>query len=145
MKPYLIQRAKFHYRQDKKGIDTILKFDYMGSSEFEFGALPKSLQRIRDVISEYVYFEINLNGKSITVFCKENKKDFINQYLTDLSLKNFTLKEYSDFDNYIYDGGFFKCNTDFWWDIENDVMFWKKNQDFLNEFEKIIVAKPISI
>ena len=54
MIPYLIQRGKFESRDFKEGIDSILKFDYMGSSEFEWGALPKSLQAIRDKKEDYV-------------------------------------------------------------------------------------------
>lgn len=67
--PYLVQRAKFNDRTDKRGIDNILQFDYMGSAEFEFGALPKSLENIRKKINDYVYFDVVVGGKNITVFC----------------------------------------------------------------------------
>jgi hypothetical protein len=46
MKTHLIQRGKFAKIESKKGIDSILSFDYMGSSESEWGALPKSLSEI---------------------------------------------------------------------------------------------------
>ena len=55
--PYLIQQAKFSDRSDRKGIDSILAFDYMGSAEFEFGALPQSLKRIRENIDNYIYIQ----------------------------------------------------------------------------------------
>jgi hypothetical protein len=45
--PNLIQRAKFEDRNYKKGIDSIINLAYMGSSEFEWGAVQESLQRIR--------------------------------------------------------------------------------------------------
>jgi hypothetical protein len=41
--PYCIQRGKFKNREGKQGIDSLLIFDYMGSSEFEFGALPSRM------------------------------------------------------------------------------------------------------
>jgi hypothetical protein len=44
---YLIQRGKFKDKinlNEVTGIDSIIDFDYMGSAEFEFGSLPKSLK-----------------------------------------------------------------------------------------------------
>lgn len=56
--PYLVQRvvARDHpahkiLAKDKltsrKGVDQYFNFDYMGSSEFEFGALPDALKKMR--------------------------------------------------------------------------------------------------
>jgi len=44
--PYLIQRLLREDRQ-KTGVDAYFSFDYMGSSEFEFGTLPACLREIR--------------------------------------------------------------------------------------------------
>ncbi len=44
--PYLVQRGKFRETPRKdpiQGIDDLVEWDYMGSSEFEWGALPASL------------------------------------------------------------------------------------------------------
>jgi len=142
MKTTLIQRAKFENRDYKKGIDSIVKFDYMGSSEFEWGALPKSLGRIRDKINTYIYLDIPIKDKVISVFCRDNQKSEIKLYLTELSENKWRLQEYSDFDNYINPSQHFKSRTDFWWDISNDVMFWRKNQEFELKFKTIITTKP---
>lgn len=47
--PYLIQRVIALKEPDerKKGVDRFFIFDYMGSAEFEFGALPEALKRMR--------------------------------------------------------------------------------------------------
>ena len=47
--PYLVQRVlKNGYPSpDAKGVDALFRFDYMGSAEFEFGAINKSLKRLR--------------------------------------------------------------------------------------------------
>jgi hypothetical protein len=47
--PYLIQRVqrRTHPQAGKKGVDTEFSFDYMGSSEFEWGSLPASLRYMR--------------------------------------------------------------------------------------------------
>lgn len=125
-KPYCIQRGKFEheYNMDKKGIDILLNFDYMGSSEFEFGALPKSIKFIREHFDNYIFNLLTFNGKDICVI-------YPNYYLIDdiitklasLSKNEPYLQEYSDFDTFIYNKQHY-LKTNFWWDIENHIMFW---------------------
>jgi len=47
--PYLVQRVSRREspRDTSKGVDKHFSFDYMGSAEFEFGALPEALKRMR--------------------------------------------------------------------------------------------------
>lgn len=142
MKTWLIQRGKFEDMEHKSGIDSILSFDYMGSSEFEWGALPKSLGNIRSELNEYTYLDVPMQDKVITVFCKDSQKSDIKLYLTELAKNKMRLKEFSAFDSYIKNDGYFKDRFDFWWDIENDLMFWKKNNEFETKFKTIIVTKP---
>lgn len=146
METYLIQRGKFQNQNHKSGIDSIIRFDYMGSSEFEFGALPESLKIIRDNIDDYIYQEISLKNKIIIVFYNKKFKNDIVEFLTKLSKDKFTLKEWSDFRSYIYDELFPKnyAETDFWWDIENHLMFWKENSEldkFTDKFKQLINGK----
>ena len=35
-----------------------------------------------------------------------------------------------------------KSRTDFWWDISNDLMFWRKNPEFELKFKSIITTNP---
>jgi hypothetical protein len=83
MKTTLIQRGKFDNRDYKKGIDSIVRFDYMGSSEFEWGALPESLGKIRDSINDYTYLDVPIKDKVITVFCQDSQKSEVKQYLNE--------------------------------------------------------------
>ena len=144
LRPYLVQRANFAEREGREGIDGILKFDYMGSAEFEWGALPKSLKRIRAYFKEYTYLHISMpKGIVITVLCKETDEPFteMSEYLNGLMGREFRLKEYSDFDTLFCESKSEyarKNQTDFWWDIENDLMFWKKNDKFEENFKKRI-------
>jgi hypothetical protein len=73
MTPDLIQRAKFVDNPLKTGLDSILKYDYMGSAEFEFGALFDSLTKhIRPNAKTYVYGNIHFfrpKELSVTYFC----------------------------------------------------------------------------
>lgn len=148
MTPYLIQRAKFEDDKTGKGIDTILAFAYMGSSAFEWGALPQSLARIRANIIHYAIFDTTVKGKELTVFTDSNPAH-VTEYLKVLARPSTFLKERSDFDSYInpseYDLQWQSKrghDTDFWWDIENDIMFWKKNKRFETQFEILITKKP---
>lgn len=148
MKTYLIQRASFMDRDYKNGIDSIISLDYMGSSEFEWGAVPQSLARIREDINAYTYLDVPIYNKDITVFCKETQKPLVKEYLTNLADCNMRLKEYSDFDYYVNPSEYYRVRreishhrTDFWWDLENDLMFWKKNPDFEVKFKQVIQYK----
>ena len=141
MKPYLIQRGTFKNGDDRKGIDSIVSFDYMGSSEFEFGALPESLGRIRKSKDEYTYLDVLIKGKVISVFCKDSQKSEIKTYLEELAENKIRLKEFSAFDKYIKNDGYYKDKFDFWWDIENDLMFWKKNTEFETKFKVEIATE----
>lgn len=143
MKTSLIQRCKFKNREHKSGIDSILSFDYMGSSEFEWGALPNSLKKIRTELNNYVYLDVPLQDKVITVFCNDSQKSDVKLYLSKLAKNEMNLKEFSAFDSYIKNDGYFKDSFDFWWDIENDLMFWKKNTDFESKFKTVIITKPL--
>jgi len=129
--PYLIQRAKFikedEYSVNRKGIDKLLRFDYMGSAEFEFGALPQSLKRIRADIKNYVQFQYSLKKhptKVLTVFCKTDEKDEVCDIIERLALNEIILKERCDLPKFI-SGKSDEWDNDFWWDIDNDFMFWK--------------------
>lgn len=130
--PYLIQRANFCDR-DKKGIDGILSFDYMGSAEFEFGALPKSLKRIRAAINNYTVDRIMINDNPVNIFCKEYDLKEVVDFLGVISKKEHPMmKEQPRFYQYINSikSKFSFMEVDHWWDIENDFMFWRDGKEF---------------
>lgn len=54
--PYLIQRVSIerYPRVNATDVDKHFGFDYMGSAEFEFGALPKALRAMRAHVGEYL-------------------------------------------------------------------------------------------
>lgn len=151
MKAYLVQRGQIADRDFKKGIDSICKFDYMGSAEFEFGALGESLGRIRKDISNYKYMNAKIYGIQITVFFnKKHEESEIETYLKDLADNKFHVKQHSDFNNVVNPSKFERewqakhpNKTNFWWDIENDFMFWISNQLFQQKFKNIIQLAPL--
>jgi len=151
MKTYRIQRGTIREEMntDKKGIDTIIDFDYMGASEYEWGALPESLVVIRKDINEYTYLDVPINNKVITVFCQNSQKSDIKTFLTELGDGKMHTKMGSYFDRYLKPSKHeiewqtkHPLETNFWWDVDNNLMFWVKNPDFEIEFKNAIKTKP---
>lgn len=138
MTTYYIQRGLRKDRGDKKGIDSILSLDYMDCAEYEFGALPKSLAQIRENINDYVYLDVPLKEKVITVFCKNEHKTKVKQYLTSLCEGEMRLKAYSGFNMFMEDKERIFTKVDFWWDIQNHIMFWEKDGGFESKFKAVI-------
>lgn len=141
MKFDLIQRGKFRNIKEESeitGLDSVVEYDYMGSSEFEFGALGESLSAIMELyenkkfvpcriairgIPFLLYMNADKTGESAEIqdlFNNPNKyrlKEYlgIEHFFEGKSierLKRNCKKKVETVDNYSY--------RDFWWDIEND-------------------------
>lgn len=139
--PYLIQRARIKtpLADESSRLSQAVEFDYMGSAEFEFGALPKSFRRIElhgfDSWKRRVVNDITENDSPLRVWSALSDSDFA-EYQTYLARLRFpevggrlNTKEAVRFEhNYNRDKYFV---TDFWWDIDNDVMF-GFNKAFMN-------------
>ncbi len=143
--PYLIQRAKLekHPNERAVGIDRLLDFDYMGSSEFEYGALPDSLKQVRAEIDAYKMYDYvfkNNPSKSVTVYCKATDEKEVNGFLEQLSKNKIRLKEVCDLSEYVSGERGYR-NSDFWWDIDNHFFFWKPNEDFSIKFQGALMEK----
>lgn len=129
-------------------INKLFRFDYMGSSEFEWGAVPKSLKRIQ------TYMINNNEATGVVYICtnpvyyicnKVNQPEIFNR-IKDIQLNKFRLKEHSFFDEALAarvpdnvvpekkDKYKFALDYVGWIDIENDFMF------FLDKeiFEKLV-------
>jgi hypothetical protein len=52
-------------------LSTIFRFDYMGSAEFEFGALPKTLSKIYESRQDYTGFNTKVKWKYKDWSCKK--------------------------------------------------------------------------
>ncbi len=138
--PYLVQRGKIvsPLMPATNRLSKAVDLDYMGSSEFEFGALARSFRamergarvlRIMDSISE--------NSIPLRVFSILNDEDFesYRTYILRMRVDDLRLKERTEF-NADRDNSFERAS--FWWDIENHVMwgfhkeFMKRVPDYVN-------------
>jgi hypothetical protein len=128
-KPYLIQRAKIAQplKKDTKRLSEAVDFDYMGSAEFEFGALPRSFRRIEKNLALFT-------KRTISTIAQGDVPLQVWSYLSDSQFAEYTewltaLRKTSQI--YTKEPTHFEIdrayrryiNTNFWWDIENDVMF----------------------
>jgi len=142
MKTYLIARAKIEDRSNKRGIDSIINLAYMGASEYEWGAMPTSLSNIRKNLNEYIYLDVKIKDQIVTVFCKDSQKLDVKKYLQEIASGKMNTKNGNNFDWYIKNNEertlCVRNRVDFWWDIENDLMFWIKSTDFEVKFKEKI-------
>jgi hypothetical protein len=131
---YLVQRGTIKrplglYKDCSLG--SAVSFDYMGSAEFEFGALPKSFRRIEAQSNMYELHKVEsivgiLNGREFTLRIyanfdtEEEKLAYIKKLEALFAGKSYTkeslrVKQIEGSKVAIQD------NIDFWWDINNDV------------------------
>lgn len=124
--PYLIQRGKFRNlkEEDIVGLDSLISYDYMGSAEFEFGALSGSLRSITSSWSSYQVFIVpgvqDADGLAPYLLCrKEQAREIL------VALKIFMTEEYPDLRtkervslySYLNPRSNYDLRTDFWWDV----------------------------
>lgn len=87
-KNYYIQRVEKHipeFKENKYGIDYFVSFDYMGSAEYEFGAVSRTWKFMKENFHEYKMETIpmELGGKTYNVFCVI-PRDTDKEYMVDL-------------------------------------------------------------
>lgn len=160
---YLVQRGTFRTELNTKKhseLDKNIQFDYMGSAEFEWGALPKSYDRILDNVGDY-FIHIhpiikNANGVPLTIFCTNEDWEWIQFALEDFikfndpkKICSYHLKERISFADRHYKVGPPKSRwdkvdeDDFWWDIDHDFFFWYGAIDRSNLIDKIVSKDAI--
>lgn len=136
---YLVQRGSIRrpiilYTDVK--ISEAVYLDYMGSSEFEFGALPKSLRVFgseADALTSRVVPSItDSDGRPLRVVSLLTDDQWVEYlaYLYEVRKGTRHLKENSYFIP-MFDGQTGRDKTDFWWDIENHVM-WSFDKKFMS-------------
>jgi hypothetical protein len=124
-KPWLIYRCTFKKNGTSEGVDSLLRFDYMGSAEYEFGALPKSLKRMVSKIEKMEIFKTPYkrnDGKGLFLLCLPEEREY------ECYIHNMVQSKYEKLKEQIYlkaniDGTASYSKSDIFWDIENDIIF----------------------
>ena len=136
-KPWLIQRCTIkngYYKEGEFKVSDMLRFDYMGSSEYEWGAVPKCLREmnermIKEGLEIFKYVSPKNNTKTFHYLCTKNmQEDYVKLFFEPTSnaespygrlkelihltilLQGQYVIEPKDFDK-----------DDFWIDLENGI------------------------
>lgn len=124
--PYLVQRGGFKmdaYDNAFTGIDSLVRWDYMGSSEFELGGLNESLKRILLNLNRFVIEETGIqeiSGVKLMVLVRDGQQQQVVKHIEGIYRGEIQLKEPS-YLRRVLDGehdSITPCNV--WWDIQND-------------------------
>ena len=126
---WLVQRLEQRHRTGKAGFDSKFHLDYMGSSEFEFGAVPQSLKRIRakgDLVMAAV--ELTRDDVVKTVYFvapREGLAEKVADFRIWFSKSRLPGQERTDFDVVFTEKyGVIKkeyVRTNAWWSLDDDI------------------------
>ena len=157
---WLIQRLKRPYNQDNKinillsgmsfggglingglsaeimaVLSKIFSFDYMGSAEIEYGAVPKTLTKIYKNRERYKVQSMEIGGKTIYIYAPE--WDGLKQLLEDIYNREHRLKEWAGFRESL-DGEEYSDNIIGWLELDNGFFFFKDKNAF-DEFVGLFI------
>lgn len=124
---YLVQRVTRTDQRHKTGFDAKFSLDYMGSSEFEFGAVPASLKRMRATNLVLHTGTVTRHDTEHTVYIVTAKaiapdvSAAMTAWLADeypRGQENSRFHQHLDGDTSAY-----VLRTNAWWDITHDIMW----------------------
>ena len=124
MRFFLIQRGQFRFEKEESLAKGAVYYDYMGSAEFEFGALPRSYRKIMENYKDYVYVNTGiytLDRDELILFVNKKISDDVLESIKSFIENPYRLKEFSELEKIPKSS---KENeymrTDMWWCIDND-------------------------
>lgn len=104
----------------------IFSFDYMGSAEFEFGAIPKCFHSIAVNIKQYSTHETVINKMPVYIICKTDEIEAIDKRINELAKDEVRCKERTAFNQALGLSKYSKkedCRTFGWLELDNEFMF----------------------
>lgn len=124
---FLVQRIKTQFRKQldaRTGVDRHFSMDYMGSAEFEFGALPKSLREMREKIKSYEIVPLKHEGhKAWLVSVPKSKQQAQDFFADQLGERNTELKERTAIHNAYNDEQYYEDLIG-WWALDGSPHPW---------------------
>ena len=151
MRFYCIQKGVFRENENDKyvGIDRFVDLQDMFYAEYECGSLPKSLKSMTKDFDNMEFFTHTFRKsknrpetKKIKILANINdegvKEEIIN-HITNIGNRKVSTKGYSWFPSFLENEAGQENKSDFWWSIEDDVMFFVDDENNTNE-EKIKIA-----
>lgn len=123
---YLIQRGTFKKEGNSlTGSDGVVRLDYMGSAEFEWGAIPKAYRRLMYHFTEYEVFHTGIytpEHDELMLFCRKDCSTEVIQAIREFIEQPYHLKEYSELEKVPKarkkDTSYNRRRSNFWWCID---------------------------
>lgn len=136
---HLVGRAEFvkNSMGTQCSLFSLVRQDYMGSAEFEWGAVPRFYKRVMQKFDEYKLINLkekigleNVNGVPFWAFIRESEmEDFliaIKSYTDDLKardkIRSWHLKEWTNMENHLWrdpeNNSWNRPSTNFWYCID---------------------------
>lgn len=142
--PYHIQRGKIKHPLVEGRFSEATDLDYMGSAEFEFGALPMSLRALQARVDDIkITVEPRITGESgeslrvLHTFTPDEYEEYVG-HLLKLRAGTARTKESTYFD-VEHPKHFKTLRCDLWWDIDNHVM-WSFDKVFMKRLPDHLVT-----
>lgn len=151
---WLIQRGLFRDLKGEYsgliGREGLVDLDYMGSSEFEWGAIPHAFIRIMGEKEKYIFHYCNsikdYKGKILVIFCKKEYADDIKKEMKKYIKEHYRLQEFCTIHAHLEGKdknslNEYQIKKDFFWCIDKsatgDWIAWF-GMDKLTPFKKVI-------
>lgn len=118
----------------------VFSFDYMGSSEFELGAIPECFQYMAENIKEYSTHELTIYKTPVYVICKADCVKLINERINKLAKEKIVCKHWTGFNNALGLNKYLNkedCPTIGWLELDNKFMFFV-NKDAADKTAQIL-------
>ena len=116
-------------------VSDMLTLDYMGSAEFEYGAVPKSIRAMTG--KDLKVYNVALFKEEVFLICTEEEVFALTASLYELATDQKRTKERISFSQHFQVNAhreyFYGGNDDFWWDIEAQVA-WTFSKPAANNF-----------
>ncbi len=151
--PHLVQRCNFCPESPKNArVSQQFAADYMGSSEFEYGAMSRSIRAIGANMHKMDIYKtdiVNEDGKRLWVFCANDVRAELIEWLEDRA----TTRSEMDCDyNGLQECLGFWCwfnptdrsrHTNFWWEIEQHAAWGFEKASVQRFADAILVSTAI--
>lgn len=147
VRPYLVQRARFRANgaSPSQGWDAVVSHEYMGSSEFEFGALPRAMNTLvatrRSLITASTPHRSH-DGHDLVLICEKDREADALASVDQIMSGRFRMKEAPHMKERLAGSGHHQ-DTEIWWDLENNwiATLGTKNADRLLDAINAVAGK----
>ena len=150
---YIVQRCWYAKKGRQRWtynlkVSEYFEMDYMGSSEFEYGATAKSIRAIHSQLDKMEILKSSIQGKKFWVFClpedREELQKQLDLYCQGKAINGVRdLKEWIRFPQVLGVQKWYTYNNpeyaeNFWWDLEANVAWCLKKEELENFKEAIV-------